>query len=212
MTKTISHLYNDYASAEAAVGELQAAGVKGGDISIVASNAEGLHKSDDGVKHVDIRHDKDRDGTDDRTEGARTGAGIGGVAVGAAGLAAGVGLLAIPGIGPIVAAGWAASALAGVVAGSVTGGVIGALVESGVSKEDADVYAETVRRGGALVIARVADDDAVRFQSVLDRSGVNAGDRATAYRAAGWKSFDPAATPYTSDQVRSDRALYATKA
>ncbi len=208
MTKTISHLYNDYASAEAAVGELQAAGVKSGDISIVANNAEGLHKSDDGVNHVDIRHDKDRDGTDDRTEGARTGAGIGGVAAGAAGLAAGLGLLAIPGIGPIVAAGWAASTLAGVVAGSVTGGVIGALVESGVSKEDADVYAETIRRGGALVVAKVADDDAVRFQSVLDRSGINVSERATAYRATGWTRFDPTAAPYTADQVRSDRALY----
>lgn len=208
MTKTISHLYNDYTSAQAAADELQAAGVKSGDISIVASNAEAMHKSDDGVKHLDIRHDKNRDGTDDRTEGARTGASIGGIAVGAAGLAAGLGLLAIPGIGPIVAAGWAASTLAGVVTGGVTGGVIGALVESGISKDDADVYAETVRRGGALVIARVADDEAVRFQSVLDRSGVNVSQRAIAYRAAGWTRFDPAATPYTADEVRNDRALY----
>ena len=75
--------------------------------------------------------------------------------MGAAGLAAGLGVLAIPGIGPIVAMGWAATLLAGVVSGGVVGGIIGALVESGVSKEDADVYAEAIRRGGALVVAHV---------------------------------------------------------
>ena len=209
MTKTISHLYNDYPSARAAANELEAAGIKGGDISIVASNADGWYKNDnDDVKHVDIKHDKDRDGVDDRAEGARTGAGIGGVAAGAAGLAAGLGLLAIPGVGPIVAAGWAASTLAGVVAGGITGGVIGALVESGVSKDDADVYAEAIRRGGALVVARVSNDDASRCQAILDRSGVNVTNRATAYRAGGWAGFDPAAPPYTPDQVRKDRELY----
>jgi hypothetical protein len=209
MSKTISHLYDDYPSARAAASELEAAGIKGSDISIVASNADGWYKNEnDDVKHVDIKHDKDRDGVDDRTEGARTGAGIGGVAVGAAGLAAGLGLLAIPGIGPIVAAGWAASTLAGVVAGGITGGVVGALIESGVSKDDADVYAEAVRRGGALVVAHVPNDDTARFQAVLDRSGVNTATRATAYRTSGWVGFDPAAPPYTPDQVRKDRELY----
>ena len=210
MTTTISRLYDDYASAQAAVRNLEAEGVDSGDISVVASNAERWFKnySGDNVKHVDIRHDKDRDGVDDRTEGARTGAGIGGAAAGAAGLAAGLGLLAIPGIGPIVAAGWAASTLAGVVAGSVTGGIVGFLVESGVSKDDANVYAETIRRGGALVVARVSDDRASRYRAILDRSGVNVANRANSYRQSGWTGFDPAATPYSADQVRRERELY----
>lgn len=209
MTRTISHLYNDYPSAQAAAGKLEAAGLDGSDISIVANNAEGWHKNDNSdVKHVDIKHDKDHDGVDDRKEGAAKGAAIGGAAAGAAGLAAGLGLLAIPGIGPIVAAGWAASTLAGAVAGGVTGGVIGALVESGVSKEDADIYAEAVRRGGALVVARVSDSDVARYQAILDSSGVSVPARATAYRSAGWKGFDPAATPYTADQIRKERELY----
>ena len=125
MTKTISHLYNDYPSAQAAARELQAAGLDNGDISIVASNAEGWYKDSDrdgDVKHVDIKYDKDHDGVDDRAEGAGKGAAISGVAAGAAGLAAGLGLLAIPGIGPIVAAGWAASTLAGAVAGTTQAG------------------------------------------------------------------------------------------
>jgi len=209
MSKTISRLYNDYPSAEAAARELEAAGVKGGDISIVANNAEGWYKNDKSdVKHVDIKHDKDKDGVDDRKEGAAKGAGIGGVAAGAAGLAAGLGLLAIPGIGPIVAAGWAASTLAGVAAGGIAGGAIGALVESGVSKDDADVYAEAVRRGGALVVARVSDSEAARYQSLLGRSGMSAADKAKSWRTGGWKGFDPAATPYTADQIRKDRELY----
>jgi hypothetical protein len=209
MTTTISHLYNDYPSAQAAVRELEAAGVDNGDISIVANNSEGWYKENgDDAKHVDFKHDKDRDGVDDRTEGARTGAGIGGLAAGAAGLAAGLGLLAIPGIGPIVAAGWAASTLTGVVAGGVAGGVIGALVESGVSKDDAGVYAEAIRRGGALVIARVSDDDAARYRAVLSRSGVDVASRASAYRTSGWKTFDPNAPAYTPDQIRKERELY----
>jgi len=210
MSRTISRLYKDYPSAQAAARELEAAGVKGGDISIVASNVEGRYRDDDtsDVKHVDIKHDKDRDGVDDRKEGAVTGAGVGGIAAGAAGLAAGLGLLAIPGIGPIVAAGWAASTLAGVAAGGVAGGIIGALVESGVSKDDADVYAEAVRRGGALIVARVSDSDAARYQALLDRSGMSASDRARSWRATGWQGFDSAATPYSADQVRRERELY----
>ncbi|MBV9063516.1 MAG: hypothetical protein JOY77_11410, partial [Alphaproteobacteria bacterium] len=97
---------------------------------------------------------------------------------------------------------------AGVVAGGVTGGVVGALVESGVSKDDADVYAEAIRRGGALVVARVNNSDVSRYQAILDRSGVSVAARATAYRTAGWKGFDPAATPYTAEQIRQERALY----
>ena len=78
---------------------------------------------------------------------------------GTAGLLAGLGLLAIPGLGPVVAAGWLAATAVGAAAGAATGGVVGALTEAGVSREDADSYAEGVRRGGTLVSARVADAD-----------------------------------------------------
>jgi hypothetical protein len=59
-----------------------------------------------------------------------------------------------------------------------------------------------------VVSARVADADAPRLQAIMDRSSVKLADRSTAYRNAGWKSFDPAATPYTADQVRKERELY----
>jgi hypothetical protein len=123
-------------------------------------------------------------------------------------LLAGLGLLAIPGVGPVVAAGWLVATLTGAAAGSATGGIIGALTQAGVSKEDADVYAEGLRRGGAVVSARVPDAEGPRLQEIMDRSAVKLTDRSAAYRNAGWKSFDPGATPYSADQVRRERELY----
>jgi hypothetical protein len=71
-------------------------------------------------------------------------------------LLAGLGLLA-PGLGPVVAAGWLAATAVCAAAGAATGGIVGALTEAGVSKEDAPLYAEGVRRGGTLVSARAPD-------------------------------------------------------
>lgn len=116
--------------------------------------------------------------------------------------------MAIPGVGPIVAAGWLVATLTGAAAGAATGGLVGALTQAGVSNEDAEVYAEALRRGGAVVSARVDDKDASRLQSVMDRSSVRITDRAAAYRASGWRSFDPAAAPYNAEQVRRERELY----
>ena len=204
MTVTISRLYDNYGDARRAVRDLEAAGVKHGDISIIASNAENWYDKDKG----DTYPDRDMDGKDDRAEGAATGAGLGAAAGGAVGALTGLGLLAIPGVGPIVAAGWLVATLTGAAAGAATGGVLGALTQAGVSKEDADVYAEGLRRGGAVVSARVADADAERLQAVIDRSAVRIPDRAAAYRQSGWSKFDPAASPYTRDQVMKERSLY----
>jgi hypothetical protein len=119
--------------------------------------------------------------------------------------------MAIPGVGPVVAAGWLVSTLAGAAAGGAAGGVLGALTQAGVSKEDADIYAEGLRRGGAVVSARVPDRDAPRLQAIMDNSAVNIGERAAAYRRAGWQSFNPKATPYTADQIRKERELYTRR-
>src|SRR3954468_4564894 len=101
MTVTISRLYDDYSVASQAVQDLEAAGLSSSDISIVASNADNWYSGDrTGSRTGGV--DRDHDGTDDRVEGAETGAGIGAVVAGAAGLLAGLGLIAIPGIGPVV--------------------------------------------------------------------------------------------------------------
>jgi hypothetical protein len=160
MSKIVTRVYSNYASADLAIKELKVAGLSHSDISILASNAEGWHKANG--SDVNPKHDKDRDGHDDRAEGAATGGGLGAIAGGAVGVAAGLGLLAIPGVGPVVAAGWLAAMAAGAVAGGAAGGIIGALVESGTSKENAEIYAEALRRGGAIVTAKVPNDEAAR--------------------------------------------------
>jgi hypothetical protein len=205
MTVTISRLYNSYAEAKEAVNNLEAAGVKHGDISIIASNADNWYSAD---RKASTFPDRDLNGKDDRGEAAGTGAGVGAAVGGAAGLLTGLGLMAIPGVGPVVAAGWLVSTLAGAAVGGATGGVIGALTEAGVTKDEADVYAEGLRRGGAVVSARVADNDASRLQAVMDRNALKAADRSAAYRKSGWKTFDPNAQPYSAEQVRRERELY----
>jgi hypothetical protein len=68
------------------------------------------------------------------------------------GLVAGLAALAIPGVGPIIAAGPIFTALTGAGIGAAAGGLIGALANTGMPEEDARIYAEEVRRGGVLVI------------------------------------------------------------
>src|SRR5215207_8572455 len=159
MAITISRLYDRYADAERAVTALETAGIPQSDVSIVANNSDNWYNSG--------KKDRVGDGVDDRAEGAGTGAGIGAGLGGAAGLLAGLGLIAIPGLGPVVAAGWLAATAAVAAAGAVTGGIVGALVDAGIDREHADVYSETIRRGGTLVTARVRDEDAARVEAIL---------------------------------------------
>jgi hypothetical protein len=184
---TLSRLYDDYAAATLVLQELESAGIPASEISIVASNAENWYSSR-GTTSSASKHDRDRDGADN---GAATGAGVGATVGGIAGLLAGLGIIAIPGIGPVVAAGWLASTAVIAAAGGVAGGILGALTEAGVSEDDAQVYAEGVRRGGTLLTVRVPDADRARIEAILDRSAVNIRERGMAYRKSGWRSFDP---------------------
>ena len=205
MTVTISRLYDNYSDAQKAVQGLEAAGVPHSDISIVANNSDNWYGTDKKV-------DRDHGGVDDRAEGAGKGAGIGAGIGGAAGLIAGLGLLAIPGLGPVVAAGWLAATAVGAAAGAATGGIVGALTEAGVSKEEAPLYAEGIRRGGTLVSARVQERDRTKLGAILNSSAVNLKDRSEAWRKTGWTTFDSASQPYGPDQVRKERELYGNGA
>src|SRR5215204_2292644 len=136
-TRTVSRLYDDYDAALHAIRELKNAGIAESAISIAPSNADNWYWPNGNRKtSTSERVDRDRDGTDDRAEGAAAGAGIGAGVGGALGLLAGLGILAIPGIGPVVAAGWLASTAALATAGAAAGGLVGALTQAGVSEED----------------------------------------------------------------------------
>jgi stress response protein YsnF len=160
----ISRLYKDHDTGARVVAELERSGIPRSDISIISNNESGWFDRD-----RSRRIDRDADGRDDRAEGAAAGAGIGATVGGVAGLLAGLGLLAIPGIGPVVAAGWLASTAAVAVAGGATGGLIGALTQSGVGEQEAQTYAEGVRRGGTLVTVRIPDTDRARVEAILGR-------------------------------------------
>jgi uncharacterized membrane protein len=166
MMVTLSRLFPDAAAARTVVDELKAAGLPEDDIGVIAPSRSIPMENADLENTGDVI-DRDRNGRDDRGQMVNRSAGIGAALGGAAGLLAGLGAFALPGIGTVIAAGWLASALAGVVAGGAAGGVVGALIEAGVSENDAAGYAEGVRRGGTLVTIRVMGQDRDFYEDVL---------------------------------------------
>ena len=199
MAKAITRLFDNHEDAVAAVRSLEQAGIPHHDISLIANNSDGRHGD----------HNKG----DETADGAGKGATSGGMIGGGAGLLAGLGMLAIPGLGPVVAAGWLAStavgAVVGAVAGGAAGGLLGALKDSGHSDEEANVYAEGVRRGGTLVSVKTDDPDKIASaeQILASNRGVEANERGAAYRQSGWERFDASATPYSADQMTTERGL-----
>jgi hypothetical protein len=175
MTRTITALFDGYDEAVDAVRRLKQAGIPDAQMSVVSGSEE--HRSS-------TRSDAD---DDDTVSDTGKGAAIGGAIGGGAGLLAGLGMLAIPGLGPVVAAGWLASTLAGLAAGATTGGLVGALVDSGLSEDEAHAYAEGIRRGGTMVSVRVDDALAQRALDILDDEGtVNMDQRTAQWRNDGW--------------------------
>jgi hypothetical protein len=196
--KIVSGLFDNYEDAKRAVSDIEAAGVSKDEISIVANN-------------TDLRYTYGGEAGHSRAAaGAGAGAAFGGVVGGGAGLLAGLGMLAIPGVGPVVAAGWLVAAAAGVAAGAAiggaTGGIIGAMVREGVPEEHAHVYAEGVRRGGTLVSVRAHDTQVEPVEGIMaEYNAVDADARGALYREAGWERFDEEAPPISEAEIDAER-------
>lgn len=197
MAKNVVGLFDTMNDAEAAVRDLRDAGFNSSDISLVANNSDNRYNLDN----------SSYDSTSTETEageGAGVGATGGAVLGGLAGLLVGLGALVIPGIGPVIAAGTLATALGsaalGAGLGAAAGGLVGALVGAGIPEEDAHVYSEGIRRGGALVSVQVAtDDDADRAANIMDSHNVvDIDERGGSYRQGGWSRFDENAEPYST--------------
>ena len=181
-TRTITGLFDDYAAAARAVDTIEAAGVPHADISIVANNEGDRHAA--GATPHETKHGHEEG---DASDGAGTGATLGTVLGGGAGLLAGLGLMAIPGVGPVVAAGWLVATLTGAGVGAATGGLLGALTGAGLSESEAEHYAEGVRRGGTLVTVRTDESRADRVTALLSEHGsIDLDQRAQNWRADGW--------------------------
>ncbi len=185
------------------VAALEAAGIAHADITLLGAHAAGLEHH--GIASAEAH-------------AAGTGATLGTVLGGGVGLLAGLGALAIPGVGPLIAAGWLVTTLAGAglgaAAGTAAGGLLGTLADIGVSEEDAHVYAEGLRRGGALVSVRTDEDDAPRVESLLlHRVTVDPATRRLEYSATGWSGvFEPAEPEAPELEVEDGTAGWAGQA
>ena len=196
MVKTIIGSFDRMEDADHAASARRSAGFLDSDINFIANDV----RKGDGQVRVTDKSD---------TSGVATGAVAGGALGGAAGLAASLMGLAIPGVGPILAAGPIVAALAGAGAGAAAGGLIGSLTELGVEPHHAEVYAESVRRGGTVLTVRADESRADEAESILKSAGaIDIDTRVEEWRASGWTGFDPKAAPYSFDEIERDRARY----
>lgn len=195
MTKTVIGTYSSFENAIEVVNEMVEAGFHRNSISVIANDPDEKYSA-----YID------NDGAmDDTAKGAGIGAAIGGLG----GLLLGLGALAIPGVGPVIAAGPLAAALAGAGVGAVTGGMIGALIDLGIPEESAHMYAESVRRGNVLVAAQVADNRVNEATRIMNHTGLIDIEReAEGWRSSGWTGFheddEPVRTNMTDRRVTAD--------
>ena len=152
-------IYKSPMAAERAVDQILAAGFSNNDISVLLP---------DNQSSKEFAHEKNTKAP----EGTTTGATAGGVIGGTLGLLAGIGALAIPGVGPFIAAGPIMAALAGVGVGGAVGGVIGALVGMGIPEYEAKRYEGRIKEGGVLLSVHCAtSEDISRAKNLLKSTG-----------------------------------------
>src|ERR1700734_1056659 len=152
-------IYPAYADVENGVDALKAAGFRNTDISV-------LFPENVGTK--DFAHKKETEAA----EGAATGAGTGAVIGGGLGWLVGIGALAIPGLGPFIAAGPIMAALAGVGGGGAIGGIAGALVGMGIPEYEAKRYEGRVKDGGILLSVHSDNSEwTKRAKEILQHTG-----------------------------------------
>ncbi len=211
MTRTVIALYDDFADANGAVRELVDNGFPREDISIIANDATGEYS-----RYLENQRDTapaENTTTNNTAAAAGVGAGIGAVIGGLGGLLLGLGALAIPGLGPVLAAGPLAAAItglagagAGAVAGGVTGGLIGALADMGVPRETAEYYAEGIRRGGTLVSIRTPDHMTQQAVDILNHhNAIDINERSQQWRQSGWTGgYNPSPQPAAENPPASN--------
>lgn len=152
-------IYRSRAHAEDAVDRLLAAGFRNEDISVLLPDNQGSK---------DFAHEKHTKAPEGTTTGVTAGGAIGGTL----GLLGGIGALAIPGLGPFIAAGPIMGALAGLGVGGAVGGLIGALVGMGIPKYEAKRYEGHVKEGGILLSVHCDDSEWVkRAKDILQQTG-----------------------------------------
>jgi hypothetical protein len=146
MKKAVMCIVSSRSQAESIVAQLQSAGFANGDISVLLPNKSGTK---------DFAHEHNTKAP----EGAVVGASAGGVLGGTLGLLAGIGALAIPGLGPFIAAGPLMAALSGAATGAAVGGVSGGLVGMGIPEIEAKRYEGKIKGGNLLISVHTETSD-----------------------------------------------------
>ncbi len=161
MKKSVIGIVETQIQAERIVDQLQAGGVSSSDISVLFPDKRGS-------KDFAYEHNTKA------PEGAVAGIGAGGVVGGTLGLLAGIGALAIPGVGPLIAAGPIMATLSGVAAGAAVGGVAGALIGLGVPEFEAKTYEGKIRGGNILIAVHSENSETQkRTKQVLESNGAH---------------------------------------
>jgi hypothetical protein len=154
-------LFNERASLERAIDALRANGFRNDDLSALLPDSAGT-KEVASEKHTKA------------PEGALAGAAAGGVAGGTLGLLLGIGALAIPGLGPFIAAGPIMAALAGAGAGGAVGTLTGSLIGLGIPEFEAKTYESYLNKGGMLLAVHADDGDwAKKAKDILNANGAH---------------------------------------
>ena len=152
-------IYQNVKQAERTVDDLLAARFSNDDISVLLPDKPGSR---------DFAHEKNTKAPEGTTAGVTAGGAIGGTL----GLLAGIGMLAIPGLGPFIAAGPIVAALAGLGAGGALGGVIGALVGMGIPEYEAKRYEGHIKAGGVLLSVHCDTSEQItRAKDLLKHTG-----------------------------------------
>ena len=157
--KAVICIASSETQAEAIVDRLKSTGFSNSDISVLFPDKRGTK---------DFAHEHNTKAP----EGATTGAGAGGVVGGAVGWLAGIGALAIPGVGPLIAAGPIMAALSGAAVGAAVGGVTGALVGMGIPEYEAKRYEGKIKGGNILISVHSEDSEQTkRAKAIFEEFG-----------------------------------------
>jgi hypothetical protein len=159
MKNAVYGIANTPQQAESIVTRLQSLGIQTSDVSVLFPDKAGTR---------DFAHEKNTKAPEGATTGGLAGMGVGG----ALGLLAGIGALAIPGVGPLIAAGPIMAALSGAAVGGATGGLIGALVGLGIPELEAKQYEGKVRAGNILISVHTENSEQrSRARQALEEAG-----------------------------------------
>jgi hypothetical protein len=155
MASAVYCIANSDSQAVQIANRLRKSGFSASDISVLAPDRSGVR---------DLGHQN----TTKAPEGATAGASSGALLGGALGWLAGVGMLAIPGVGPLIAAGPILATLSGAALGGTMGGMTGALIGAGIPEFEAQQYEGRLREGNILIAVHAEDsDEAARIRQIL---------------------------------------------